>query len=153
MAVVTKVYDAYLNKMLIDGGVWTSATINCALFSASTFTHADAAYNTSGTEVASANGYTTAGGAVGTRTLSAATVATQLAKITGAFGGGAAGTTTWTATGAGFTAVAAKLYIVSGVPIAHIDFGGSQTASGGGTFVITWDATNGVFNLASSQEA
>lgn len=150
MAVVTKIYDAYLNKMLIDGGVWTSATINCALFSASTFTHADAAYNTSGTEVASANGYTTGGGAVGTRTLSAATVATQLAKITGAFGGGAAGTTTWTATGAGFTAVAAKLYIVSGVPIAHIDFGGSQTASGGGTFVITWDATNGVFNLASS---
>ncbi len=150
MAVVTKIYDAYLNKMLIDGGVWTSATINCALFSASTFTHADAAYNTSGTEVASANGYTTAGGAVGTRTLSAATVATQLAKITGAFGGGAAGTTTWTATGAGFSAVAAKLYIVSGVPIAHIDFGGTQTASGGGTFVITWDATNGVFNLASS---
>lgn len=150
MAVVTKVYDAYLNKMLIDGGVWTSATVNCALFSASTFTHADAAYNTSGTEVASANGYTTAGGAVGTRTLSAATVATQLAKITGAFGGGAAGTTTWTATGAGFSAVAAKLYIVSGVPIAHIDFGGTQTASGGGTFVITWDATNGVFNLASS---
>jgi hypothetical protein len=150
MAVVTKIYDAYLNKMLIDGGVWTTATINCALFSASTFTHGDAAYNTSGTEVASANGYTTAGGAVGTRTLSAATVATQLAKITGAFGGGAAGTTTWTATGAGFTAVAAKLYIVSGVPIAHIDFGGSQTASGGGTFVITWDATNGVFNLASS---
>lgn len=150
MAIVTKVYDAYLNKMLIDGGVWTSATINCALFSASTFTHGDAAYTTSGTEVASANGYTTAGGAVGTRTLSAATVATQLAKITGSFGGGAAGTTTWTATGAGFSAVAAKLYIVSGVPIAHIDFGGTQTASGGGTFVITWDATNGVFNLASS---
>lgn len=150
MAVVTKIYDAYLNKMLIDGGVWTTATINCALFSASTFTHGDAAYNTSGTEVASANGYTTGGGAVGTRTLSAATVAIQLAKITGAFGGGAAGTTTWTATGAGFSAVAAKLYIVSGVPIAHIDFGGTQTASGGGTFVITWDATNGVFNLASS---
>jgi hypothetical protein len=150
MAVVTKIYDAYINKCLIDGGVWTSATINCALFSASTFTHGDSAYTTSGTEVASANGYTTGGGAVGTRTLSAATVATQLCKITGAFGGGAAGTTTWTATGAGFSAVAAKLYIVSGVPIAHIDFGGTQTASGGGTFVITWDATNGVFNAASS---
>lgn len=150
MAVVTKIYDYYLNKMLIDGGVWTTATVNCALFSASTFTHADSTYTTSGTEVASANGYTTGGGAVGTRTLSSAGTATQLCKITGAFGGGAAGTTTWTATGAGFTAVAAKLYIVSGVPIAHIDFGGSQTASGGGTFVITWDATTGVFNLASS---
>jgi hypothetical protein len=150
MAVVTRIYSKYLNKMLIDGGVWTSATVNCALFSASTFTAADAAYDTSGTEVANANGYDTGGGAVGTRTLSAATVATQLCKITGAFGGGAAGTTTWTATGAGFTAVAAKLYIVAGSPIAHIDFGGSQTASGGGTFVITWDGTNGVFNLASS---
>lgn len=150
MAVVTKVYDAYLNDMLIGGGGWTSATVNCALDSASTFTHGDALYTTSGTEVASANGYTTGGGAVGTRTLSAATVTPQLCKITGAFGGGAAGTTTWTATGAGFSAVAAKLYVVAGHPIAHIDFGGTQTASGGGTFVITWDATNGVFSLASS---
>lgn len=150
MAVVTKIYDKYLNDMLTSAAGWTTATVNCALFSASTFTHGDAAYNTSGTEVANANGYTTAGGAVGTRTLSAATVAIQLAKITGAFGGGSAGTTTWTATGAGFSAVAAKLYVVAGSPIAHIDFGGTQTASGGGTFVITWDATNGVFNLASS---
>lgn len=150
MSVVTHVYPSYLNAMLIGGGAWTTATINCALFSASTFTTTDTAYNTSGTEVASANGYTTAGGAVGTRTLSAATVTPQLAKITGAFGGGAAGTTTWTATGAGFTAVAAKLYVVSGAPICNVDFGGSQTASGGGTFTVTWDATNGVFNLASS---
>lgn len=136
--------------MLAATANWVSDTVNCALFSASTFTHGDAAYNTSGTEVASANGYSTGGGAVGTRTLSAATVAIQLAKITGAFGGGAAGTTTWTATGAGFSAVAAKLYVVAGAPIAHIDFGGTQTASGGGTFTITWDATNGVFGLASS---
>lgn len=150
MAVVTHVYDKTLNNMAAGGFNWTTDTVNCALFSVSTFTHGDAAYNTSGTEVASANGYTTGGGAVGTRTLSAATVATQLLKITGAFGGGAAGTTTWTATGAGFSAVAAKLYVVAGAPIAHIDFGGTQTASGGGTFVITWDATNGVFNIASS---
>jgi hypothetical protein len=150
MSVVTHVYDAYLNDMLIGGGAWTSATVNCALFSASTFTHADAAYDTSGTEVANANGYLTGGVAVGTRTLSGATVATQLCKITGNGGGGAAGTTTWTSSGAGFSAAAAKLYIVAGHPICHVDFGGSQTASGGGTFTITWDATNGVFNLASS---
>lgn len=148
MAVVTSIYSAYKNDMLSAANGWTAATVNCALFSASTFTAADALYTTNGTEVANANGYLTGGGAVGTRTLSAATVATQLAKITGAFGGGAAGTTTWTATGAGFSAVAAKLYVVAGHPIAHIDFGGTQTASGGGTFVITWDATNGVFNLA-----
>lgn len=150
MPVVTKIYDAYLNDMLIGGGAWTSATVNCALFSASTFTHGDATYTAFGTEVAAANGYSTGGGAVGTRTLSAATVTPQLCKITGAFGGGAAGTTTWTATGTGFTAVAAKLYVVAGHPIAHIDFGGSNTASGGGTFVITWDGTSGCFNLASS---
>ena len=148
MTVVTHVYNSYLADMLgSSGGAWTSATVNCALFSASTFTAADTAYTTSGTEVASANGYTTGGGAVGTRTLTG--TATQACKITGAFGGGAAGTTTWTSTGAGFTAVAAKLYVVSGHPIAHIDFGGSQTASGGGTLVITWD-TAGVFTLASS---
>lgn len=150
MAVVTKIYDIALNDMLVGGLAWTTATINCALFSASTFTHGDSAYTTSGTEVASANGYTTGGLAVGTRTLTAANVTPQVAKITGAAGGGAAGTTTWTATGAGFSAVAAKLYIPSGHVIAHIDFGATLTASGGGTFVITWDGTNGVFNLASS---
>ncbi len=145
MAVVTKIYDKTLNNMLTSGFTWTTGTVNCALFSASTFTHADAAYTTSGTEVANANGYTTGGVDVSTRTTSAATVATQLCKITGG-----SGATTWTATGAGFSAVAAKLYVNAGAPIAHIDFGGTQTASGGGTFVITWDATNGVFNLASS---
>jgi hypothetical protein len=75
---------------------------------------------------------------------------TSLNVVIKGAGGGAAGTTTWTATGAGFSAVAAKLYIVAGHPIAHIDFGATLTASGGGTFVITWDGTNGVFSLASS---
>lgn len=145
MAVVTKIYDKTLNNMLTSGFTWTTGTVNCALFSASTFTHADTAYTTSGTEVANANGYSTGGIDVSTRTTSAATVATQLCKITGG-----SGATTWTATGAGFSAVAAKLYVSAGAPIAHIDFGGTQTASGGGTFTITWDATNGVFNLASS---
>jgi hypothetical protein len=150
MAVVTHLYDAIINGFLSKANSWTADTVNCALFSASTFTHGDASYTSSGTEVANGNGYTTGGGAVGTRTLSAATVTPQLCKITGAFGGGSAGTTTWTATGAGFTAVAAKLYVVSGSPICNVDFGGSQTASGGGTFTITWDSTNGVFNAASS---
>jgi hypothetical protein len=150
MAVTTHLYDAYINGLLAKANSWTGDTVNCALFSASTFTHGDVAYTTSGTEVANGNGYTTGGGAVGTRTLSAANVTPQLCKITGNFGGGAAGTTTWTATGAGFSAVAAKLYVVSGSPICNVDFGGTQTASGGGTFVITWDSTNGVFNASSS---
>lgn len=145
MAVVTQIYSAYKADLSTATNAWTVATVNCALFSASTFTAADAAYTTSGTEVASANGYTTGGGAVGTRTVSGTT--TRNFKITGSFGGGAAGTTTWTATGAGFSAVAAKLYVSASSPIAHIDFGATQTASGGGTFVITWDSVNGVFSL------
>lgn len=44
-------------------------------------------------EVSSANGYTTGGGAVGTRTVTVTT--TKVCKITGAFGGGAVGTTTY----------------------------------------------------------
>lgn len=143
MAVVTHIYNSALADMLGAGLNWTTATINVALFSASTYTAADTAYTTSGTEVANANGYTTGGVSAGTRTVSGTT--SQLAKITGG-----SGTSTWTSSGAGFSAVAAKVYISASHPIAHIDFGGTQTASGGGTFTITWDATNGVFNLASS---
>lgn len=143
MAVVTHLYDVALADMLGSGLSWTTATIDVALFSASTFTHADTTYTTSGTEVANGNGYTTGGVAAGTRTVSGTT--TQLAKITGG-----SGTSVWTSSGAGFSAVAAKVYISAGHPICHVDFGGTQTASGGGTFTITWDATNGVFNLASS---
>jgi hypothetical protein len=143
MAVVTKIYPVTLNDMLTSAITWTTATINVALFSASTFTTTDTAYTTSGTEVANANGYTTGGISVGTKTLSTSTTTIQLAKITG-------GNSVWTATGAGFSAVAAKVYVSAAHPIAHVDFGGTQTASGGGTFTITWDATNGLFNLASS---
>lgn len=143
MTVVTHLYNAPLADMLGSGISWTSATILVALFSASTFTAADTTYTTSGTEVSNGNGYTTGGVAAGTRTVSGTT--TALAKITGG-----SGTSTWTSSGAGFSAVAAKVYISAAHPICHVDFGGTQTASGGGTFTITWDATNGVFNLASN---
>ena len=148
MAVTTSIYNAFKYDILTKATSWTADTINCALFSASTFTAADTAYTTSGTEVASANGYTTGGAAVSTRTVTGTT--TQVCKITGAGGTGSAGTVAWTTTGAGFSAVAAKLYSTtnSNRPIAHIDFGGTQTASGGGNFTIIWDATNGVFNLS-----
>lgn len=150
MAVTTTLYPVFKFDLLTKATSWTGDTVNCALFSASTYTSTDTAYNTSGTEVSNGNGYTTGGLAVGTRTTSTQTTTPNLAKITGAAGGGAAGTTTWTSSGAGFSAVAAKLYSTTNTnrPIAHIDFGGTQTASGGGTFVITWDGTSGVFNLA-----
>jgi len=143
MAVVTSMYDALKYDILTKATSWIADAILCALFSASTYDATNVAYTTEGTEVANANGYLTGGMDVSTKTVSGTT--TQLCKITGG-----SGATQWTATGAGFTAVAAKLYSTtnSNRPIAHIDFGGSFTASGGGTFTITWDATNGVFNLA-----
>lgn len=145
MSVTTTIYPVFKYDLLTKATSWTGDTINCALFSASTYTSSDTAYNTSGTEVSNANGYTTGGMSVSTRSVSTQTTTPNLCKITGG-----SGATQWTSTGAGFSAVAAKLYSTtnSNRPIAHIDFGGTQTASGGGTFTITWDSTNGVFNLA-----
>lgn len=142
MAVVTTIYPQFKFDLLTKAVSVTVDVLKCALFSASTYTSTDTTYTTSGTEVASANGYTTGGVTVATVSTSTATTTPNLVKISTA--------SVWTATGAGFTAVAAKIYdsTVSNHPIAHIDFGGSQTASGGGTFTITYDATNGLFNLA-----
>ena len=142
MAVVTTIYPQFKYDLLTKATSWTADTINCALFSAGSYTSTDTTYTTSGTEVANGNGYATGGAAVGTRTTSTASTTPNLCKISAA--------TVWTATGAGFTATAAKLYSTTNAnhPIAYIDFGGSQTASGGGTFTITWDSTNGVFNLS-----
>jgi hypothetical protein len=148
MAVTTSIYNVAKYDFLTKAVSWTADDIHCALFSASTYGATDTAYDTEGTEVANANGYLTGGLDVSTKTATGTT--TVLCKITGAAGGGAAGTTTWTTTGAGFSALAAKLYSIDNAnrPIAHIDFGGTLTASGGGTFTITWDATNGVFKLS-----
>ena len=150
MAVVTRVYTQYLNKMMIDGGVWTSATVNCALFSALDVhpRRRRLRHFWYGSRQRQRLHYRRRRGRhPDTIDLDHDPAALQ---DHGRFGGGAAGTTTWTSTGAGFSALAAKLYIVAGLPIAHIAFGETLTASGGGTFVITWDATNGVFSLASS---
>ena len=147
MAVVTKIYPQFEFDLLTKAVAMTVDTFKCALFSASTFTTTDTTYTTSGTEVASANGYTTGGVSCSTITTSTATTTPNLVKVTGN-----SGTSTWTATGAGFSAVAAKVYdsTVSNHPTCSIDFGGTQTASGGGTFTLTYDATNGLFNTASS---
>ena len=137
MSVTTNIFNAAKAAMLNAGVNWATATIKCSLFSASTFDATNAAYNTEGTEVANANGYTTAGQSVGTCTVDGTT--TAAAKIAAA--------TVWTATGAGFTAHAAKLCVSGGLPIAHIDFGADVTASGGGTWTLTW-AAGGVFTVA-----
>jgi len=141
MAVTTSIYNAAKYDLMTKALSLTVDTIKCALFSASTFVASDTAYTTEGTECSNGGGYLTGGADVSTKTVTGTT--TQVWKITG--GGGA---TQWTISTT-LTAVAAKLYSPtnSNRPIAHIDFGGSQTASGGGTFTITWDATNGVFKI------
>lgn len=142
MAVVTTLYPQFKYDLLNKATNVTTDVWKVALFSASTYTSTDTTYTTSGTEVANGNGYTTGGATSGAVTTSTATTSPNLVKI--------AGTTSWTSSGAGFSAVAAKVYnsTVSNHPVAHVDFGGTQTASGGGTFTITWDSTNGLFNLA-----
>ena len=150
MTVVTHIYNAYLNDMLTAANSWTAASVKVALFTAiSVYTASDTTYNATGTEVSTANGYTQNTLAIATRTVTGTT--TQAAKITSADGAGSpsAGTAQWVATSTGFSAVGAKLYVSGGHPIADINFGGTQTASGGGTFTITWDP-NGVIQLASS---
>ena len=142
MSIVTTLYPQFKYDLLTKAVTVTGDTLKCALFSADTYTSTDTTYTTSGTEVANANGYTTGGQTIATVTTSTATTTPNLVKVSTA--------STWTATGAGFTAVAAKIYdsTVSNHPVANIDFGGSQTASGGGTFTLTYDSTNGLFNLA-----
>lgn len=89
-------------------------------------------------ELATANGYTQGGMAIP----SLAASGTNPRKLTG-------DPNVWTATGAGFTAYYAVIYDPddSDQVIAEIDFGGAQTASGGGTFTITWHA-DGILNCA-----
>jgi hypothetical protein len=151
MSVVTSIYNCFKYDLLDKATSWTGDTIKCALMAASTFDAANTAYVSTGGEgtEASGTGYTTGGIDVSTKTKSTAATSPNLCKITGAAGGGAAGTTTWTITDT-LSAVAAKLYSTTNANrvIAHIDFGATLVASGGGTFTITWDATNGVFKLA-----
>lgn len=140
MSVTTSIYNALKNDIFTKAVDLVNDTILCALFDNSgSFSAADATYGTTN-ELATANGYTQGGQSVGTKTVTGTT--TVAWKISAA--------TVWTATGAGFTAYHAKLYSStnSNRLIAHINFGGAQTASGGGTFTINWDGTNGVFNVA-----
>jgi hypothetical protein len=94
-------------------------------------------------EVANGNGYTTGGNTLTTFTVSydAATNRNRFRAVVPA----------WTSSGAGFSAVGAVIYEDTGGAatadpvIAVIDFGETLTASNGGTFTITLDATLGAF--------
>jgi hypothetical protein len=138
MSVTTSIYNALKNDVLTKAVSLTADTIKCALFDNSgSFTATDTTYGTTN-ELATANGYTQGGATLANKAVSGTTTVKWTADAT-----------QWTATGAGFSAYHAKLYSTTNSSrlIAHINFGGVQTASGGGTFTITWDA-GGIFTLA-----
>lgn len=141
MSVVTQMYYCFKSDVLKKAVNLTTDTMYCALFTTTgTFVATDTSYTTTGTEVANANGYLTGGMTAGLSTITG--TSTAIFKITN--------NAVWTASGAGFTAGSLKLYSAtnSNRLICNVDFGSTQTASGGGTFTITWDASNGVFNLS-----
>jgi hypothetical protein len=114
-------------------------TITVALYTDSaSFDATDTVYATTN-EVAEANGYERGDMKLSTQSLSGTTTVAWKGDPT-----------EWTATGAGFTARFAKISSDTNTRslICCFDFGSNQTASGGGTFTITWDGTDGILNLA-----
>ena len=94
-----------------------------------------------GNEVATANGYTQSGIAV--------TPKSALVNTAGVVKFTSTGAPQWTATGAGFTANGCLVYdntVTSKFALCWNWFGGAQTASGGGTFTINWNAS-GIFTV------
>lgn len=139
MAVTTSVYNVFLTDLmskltsLANGG----SSFKVALYSSSfSFAATDTTYSTTN-ELATANGYTQGGAALAGQAISGTTSKKWTATATA-----------WTTTGAGFTARYALIYDTSNSDhlVACVDFGSDQTASGGGTFTITWDS-NGIISL------
>jgi len=148
MAVTATVPGLASSLIILD---WANDTIKCALVTSLASYDQDTTNfwdDLQGSEVANANGYTTGGG-----TLTGKSVSYDTATNRNRF---RATIPAWTATGAGFSAVGAVVYkdtagAASTDPIiAVIDFGGTQTATNGGTFTITADATLGVFYTTAS---
>ncbi len=134
------IYNCFKTDIFVgDVNLNNSDTLKVALYTDSaSFDATDTAYaNTN--EVATANGYTRDDMALTTVAVSG----TATVVVT-------ADPSVWTATGAGFTAKFAKVYDVTNTKslICCADFGSNKTASGGGTFTITWDAVNGIINVA-----
>jgi hypothetical protein len=137
MSVVTNIYNCTKQDIFTGSINLAAAIIQCALYSTLAYTATNTTYSTVN-ELATANGYTIGGQALAGKAVAGTTTVTWKANPS-----------QWTASGAGFTSGQALLYSSANARvIAHIDFGGNQTASGGGTFTLTYDATNGIFNVA-----
>lgn len=137
MSVVTSIYNCTKQDLFTGSINLAAAIIHCALYSTLTYTATDTTYSTLG-ELTTSNGYTIGGSALAGKAVAGTTTVTWKANPQ-----------QWTASSAGFTSRQALLYAsANGRLIAHIDYGGDQTASGGGTFTITFDSVNGIFNVA-----
>lgn len=128
-------------------------TVNVALYNnsvvtatASTDTLAHNAYLgsggqwVSGNELTTSNGYTVGGVAVTPKT---ETFSSNVATFT------SSGTPQWTSSSSGFTAYGCLVYdntITNKYVYCWNYFGGAQSASGGGTFTINWNAS-GIFAI------
>lgn len=128
-------------KLFAEGSNAASDVFKVRLMSAATFnaTHTTLA-QTSGTEVANGNGYTSGGA-----TLSGVTVTTTTTNDA-TFD---ANDVTWSASGGSITAVAAILYNdtdTNDPPLAFINFDATETAGDGTDFKLVWNAS-GIFSF------
>lgn len=140
MAVTISLYN-HTAKLFADGSNAAGDTYKVALYTAATF---DATNTTlagvTKTEVAGSYGYTTGGQAL--TGVAVTTVTTNDAKFD-------ANDLTWSASGGAITASYAILYNdtdTNDPPIAFIDFGGSESAGDGTSFLIVWNAS-GIFTF------
>ncbi len=138
MAVTISVYN-HTTARFADGTNDVTNTYKVKLLTVATFdaTHASLAA-TGGTEAATGTGYTAGGQSLSG--VAVTTVTTNDAKFD-------ANDLAWSASGGPITASYGILYNdshVDDLPVAFIDFDGSQSAGAGTQFIIVWNAS-GIF--------
>lgn len=145
MAVTANLYTNAIKHLTSDTN-YTSDTINVILCSSAYTPDQDnhEFYSSITNELATANGYTAGGVALGTKSISVDATTNQTRYKAAA--------TTWTATtGNTITARYAIVYKSTGTAstsplLAYVNFGVDVSATGA-AFTITWDATQGAFYI------
>lgn len=140
MAVTLSIYHAYLVDLHNKIHDMDTDVIKATLHTAESFTAADTIYTDLGTELSTANGYTSGG-----ETLTSVTIAhtAGVQKFDSA-------DPTWNATSAGITASMSVLRNstpAAGNLVAHIDFGESKTADAGTDFILQVNGSNGWYTI------
>lgn len=140
MAVTISLYN-HAAKLFAEGSNAAADTYKLKLYSAATFTAADATLaGITGTEATTATGYTAGGQALAN--VAVTTVTTNDAKFD-------ADDVTWTASGGSIDAAYGVIYNdtdANDPPIAFIDFDGTKSAGDGTDFKVVWNAS-GIFTF------